>query len=138
MCDWSSDVCSSDLPRYTLHNVLGYSTVYGGTLPAALWKAGTAEYLKGKPVKRIAKADPAYLLAPGAPQNDEIRMMDVRGQTAEDAARLLVARGLKAEVIEVSRDQAPWVTPGTVIDQSRKPGSSLPPGTKVKISVVAG
>ncbi len=131
---WTGDPRS---PRYTLRNVLGYSTVYGGTLPAALWKSGMQGYLKGKPVERIAKVDPAYLLAPGAPRNDEILMMDVRGQTAQDASRALVARGLQTEIIEVSRDQAPWITPGTVIDQSRKPGDSLPPGTKVKITVVA-
>ncbi len=132
---WTGDPRS---PRYTLHNVLGYSTVYGGTLPASLWKAGMETYHKGKPVKQIAKVDPAYLLAPGAPKNDEILMMDVRGQTAEDASRALVALGLTTEIIEVPRDEAPWVTPGTVIDQSRKPGNSLPPGTKVKITIIGG
>jgi len=132
---WTGDPRS---PQYTLRNVMGYPTVYGGTLPAALWKSGMEKYLKGKPIKPIAKVDPAYLLAPGAPKNDEILMMDVRGQTAQDASLALVARGLQAEIVEVSRDQAPWVTPGTVIGQSRKPGNSLPPGTTVKITVVAG
>ncbi len=131
---WTGDPRS---PLYTLHNVLGYSTVYGGTLPAALWKAGMVEYLDGRPVKPIAKADPAYLLSPGIPNSDEIVMMDVRGQTGADAAQALLAAGLTSEVVEVSRDSAPWVTPGTVIDQSRNPGATLAPGAKVKLTVVA-
>lgn len=127
---WTGDPRS---PRYTLHDVLGLSTVYGGTLPAALWKDTMVAYLRDKPALPLPGVDPGYLLAPGPPPDDQVVMIDLLGQSAEAAARTLSAMGLKPVV---TIEQAPgWVPAGTVTRQSKEPGALMAPGTAVRLQV---
>lgn len=129
---WTGDPRS---PRFTLHGVMGLSTVYGGTLPADVWRASMNSYLRNKPAMPIAAADPDYLLAPGAPPGDSIAMVDLRGQTQEEATQTLIAMGLTPQVITDPTGQSPWIPAGTVIAQSRQPGAFVSPDTKVQITV---
>ncbi len=129
---WTGDPRS---PRYTLHGVMGYETVYGGTLPADLWKAGMVSYLDGKPVRQLPGVDPAYLLAPGRPVDNQVVMIDVRGQSADDADPTLRSRGLVVEIAADPNAGGAWVRSGTVVAQSPAPGSRLAPGSTVKLTV---
>ena len=131
---WTGDPRS---PKYTLHGVMGHATVYGSTLPADLWRAGMTSYLNDKPVRQIASADPAYLLAPGRPVDDQIIMIDVVGQSIDDARPTLEARGLIVEVAEEPRAKTPWIRPGAVVAQAPSPGSRVAPGSTVKLTVRA-
>ncbi len=129
---WTGDPRS---PKYTLHGVMGYETVYGGTLPADLWRAGMMSYLSDKPVRQLPGVDPAYLLAPGRPVDDQVIMIDVLGQSIEDAQPTLRARGLAVEVVEDPNAGGDWVRPGTVVAQAPSPGSRVAPGSTVKLTV---
>lgn len=131
---WTGDPKS---PNNNLHGVLGYETVYGGTLPADLWRAGMTSYLNDKPVRQIASVDPAYLLAPGRPVDDQVIMIDVAGQSIEDAKPTLEARGLKVEIVEDSTTGGAWVRPGVIVGQQPEPGSRIAPGSTVKLTVRA-
>jgi len=129
---WTGDPRS---PRYTLHGVMGYETVYGSTLPADLWKAGMLCYLEDKPVRQLPGVDPAYLLAPGRPVDNQVIMIDIRGQSVDDADPTLRSRGLVVEVAADPNAGGAWVRSGTVVAQSPAPGARLAPGSTVKLTV---
>ncbi|HAM22293.1 MAG TPA: hypothetical protein DCQ04_08455 [Actinobacteria bacterium] len=129
---WTGDPRS---PRYTLHGVMGYETVYGSTLPADLWKAGMLSYLEDKPVRQLPGVDPAYLLAPGRPVDNQVIMIDIRGQSVDDADPTLRSRGLVVEVAADPNAGGAWVRSGTVVAQSPAPGARLAPGSTVKLTV---
>lgn len=131
---WTGDPRS---PKYNLHGVMGYETVYGGTLPADLWRAGMMSYLADKPVRQLPGVDPAYLLAPGRPVDDQVIMIDVVGQSIEDAKPTLEARGLKVEVAQDPSGGGAWVRPGAVVAQTPPPGSRIAPGSTVKLTIRA-
>lgn len=128
---WTGDPRS---PKYTLHDVLGLDIVYGGTLPAELWKSTMTAYLQGKPAEPLPEADPAYLLGTGAPVGDQVTMMDLRGQPIDVAKAMLQTAGLQAGT-ESTAAASQWIQPGTVVEQSQEPGAVLPPGTKVNLTV---
>ncbi len=131
---WTGDPRS---PKYTLHGVMGYETVYGSTLPADLWRAGMMSYLADKPVRELPGVDPAYLLAPGRPVDDQVIMIDVVGQSIDDARPTLEARGLKVEVAQGGSAVGGWVRPGAVVSQQPTPGSRVAPGSSVKLTIRA-
>ena len=114
---------------------MGYETVYGGTLPADLWKAGMVSYLDGKPVRQLPGVDPAHLLAPGRPVDNQVVMIDVRGQSADDADPTLRSRGL---VVEIAADQTPAWRLGALGNRRgavSSTGFTTCPGSTVKLTV---
>ncbi|MEI8083371.1 MAG: penicillin-binding transpeptidase domain-containing protein, partial [Actinomycetes bacterium] len=127
---WTGDPRS---PKYTLHGVMGLDTVYGGTLPADLWRASMISYLDKKPVIALPGIDPNYLLAPGPPAAGQITMVDVRGQSSDQAVAMLTALGLAPSTKPVDR---PALMPaGIVVEQSQRPGIALGPGAPVVLSI---
>lgn len=132
---WTGDPRS---PRYTLHGVMGYETVYGSTLPADLWRAGMMSYLDGKPVRDLPSADPAYLLAPGRPVDDQIVMVDVVGQSIDDVEPTLRSRGLSVSITEDPGAGSGWVRPRAVVSQTPAAGTRIKPGSKVTLVVRTG
>lgn len=129
---WTGDPTS---PQNTLHDVLGYSTVYGGTLPADLWRSGMRAYLDDLPVEDLPGVDPGYLLAPGAPQADNVVMPDLRGLPIAIATATLEERGLRVEVVSGESNAGSWVAPGVVVDQSANPGAGVRQGATIRLTV---
>lgn len=64
----------------------------------------------------------------------ETKVPDVRSMTKDEAVSALAAVGLEAKVVEVA-DEA---KPGTVVDQSPDPGTSVAPGSQVTVLVSTG
>lgn len=96
--DWATVVMVADPrgPRYPLVNTLGYSRVYGGTIPAAVFVDTMTAIHKDLPVKPLVdELDAEYLLAE---QLSVSRVVpDVSGMTIADAAAALADVGLKPE-----------------------------------------
>lgn len=127
---WTGDPRS---PRNTLHDVLGLPIVYGGTLPARLWKATLSAYLKGKPVLPLPGVDSAYLLGLGSTSLDSVLVPDVVGLPVDVAAARLTAAGLKSRAD--ARAAGPPIPAGVVVEQTPRAGVSTAAGSEVKLSV---
>ncbi|MEI6621813.1 MAG: transglycosylase domain-containing protein [Actinomycetes bacterium] len=127
---WTGDPRS---PKYTLHGVMGLDTVYGGTLPADLWRTSMISYLDKKPVVPLPGIDPNYLLSPGPPAAGQLTMVDLRGQSSSQAIAVLTAVGLAPTIKTVGRTGL--IPAGIVIEQSPRPGTNLSPGAPVVLSV---
>lgn len=122
-------------PRNTLHDVLGLPIVYGGTLPAQLWKTTLSSYLKGKPIKALPGVDSSYLLGLGSIALDSVLVPDVVGLSAPEASARLTAAGLAPAV-----GNAPFtvsIQPGSVVAQSPRAGAVAASGSKITLSVAA-
>lgn len=120
-------------PRNTLHDVLGLPTVYGGTLPAQLWRQTLAFYLKGKPVQALPGVDSSYLLGLGPISVDSVVVPDVVGLTATEAAARLAAVGLRSAV--VAAEPSDTIEPDAVVAQSPRAGAAAVSGSEIKLSV---
>ena len=64
-------------------------------------------------------------------------MIDVVGQSIDDARPTLEARGLIVEVVEEPRAKTAWIRPGAVVAQAPAPGSRVAPGSTVKLTIRA-
>ena len=95
---WATVVMVADPrgPRYPLVNTLGYSRVYGGTIPAAVFVDTMTAIHRGLPVMPMVDTlDSEYLLAE---QTSFSRIVpDVAGMTRADAAAAIANAGLKPE-----------------------------------------
>lgn len=127
---WTGDPRS---PRYTLHDVLGLPTVYGGTLPADLWRDLMAVYHRGRPVVKLPSVDPAYLLGLGAVDPDAATVPDTTGQDVDLAAQRLRAAGFDVS-IETAAERS-YVRSRTVVAQAPKAGAVVHRGSRVKLQV---
>ena len=79
-------------------------------------------YLADKPVRQLPGVDPAYLLAPGRPVDNQVVMIDVQGQSIDDVEPTLRARGLIVQVSVDPTGGGNWIRPGTVVSRRRRPG----------------
>ncbi len=122
-------------PRNTLHDVLGLPIVYGGTLPAQLWKETLSYYLKGKPIKALAGVDSSYLLGLGSMALDSVLVPDVVGLGAAEASARLAAAGLTPIASNAAATAS--IEPGTVVSQSPRAGIVTASGSKITIAVSA-
>ncbi len=127
---WVGDPAS---PRNTLHGVLGYSTVFGGTLPADLWRSSMLSYLKDKPKLSLASVDPDYLLTLGAPNPRGVVVPNVVGLRQQGAIDRLTAAGLR--VSAVSTSASAWIPRGSVVSHKPAAGAPASIGDQVVISV---
>ncbi len=64
----------------------------------------------------------------------EVKVPDVVGMTADEAARTLGAAGLQSESVQVENE----AEPGTVVDQSPAAGTPVAPGSQVTVMVSTG
>lgn len=127
---WTGDPQS---PRTPMRDVLGVSTVYGGTLPASLWRDAMIVHHQGQPVVPLPAVDPGYLLGLGAVDPDALTIPDVVGLPSNVAEARLAATGF---VVEVRRRPAdPVVAPGTVIGQHPNAGAVSRRGGSVRLDV---
>ena len=64
-----------------------YRQVYGGDIPAAIWRQAMAQSLQGVPVERFDKADPEVV------NGDQVQVPDVTGQPYDAAKQALADAG---------------------------------------------
>jgi membrane peptidoglycan carboxypeptidase len=105
-----------------------YRQVYGGTLPAALWKQGMQLALAGQPVKGFQPADPRVAAGDGSTTSGSVP--NVSGRSYSDAAAILSAAGFKPAA---GRAVPSRVGAGRVAYTSPRAGRSAPPGATVYI-----
>ena len=113
---------------HPLYDVLGYSRVYGGTLPASVWRGSMAAVHQGLPVRRLPAPDSSYLVRPASGL-----MASVVGLRFEQARnRVQVAGGTVTKVKKV--DAGPGQRPGMVVAQTPAAGVRAQ-GARVTLSV---
>lgn len=114
-------------PSYSLYNVLGYSRVYGGTLPATVWRKTMAGVHEGLPVLPMPKPDPSYV----ATSSGEL-LPNIVGMSAEQAQSRLLAAGVQEVVVTRVRPEDGQPR-DAVVQMSPAAGSAVP--DEVTISV---
>ena len=105
-----------------------YDQVYGGTLPAAVWRQTMLEALKGQPVKGFQPADPKVVRGTAAAQRGSVP--DVSGKSYEAAVATLQAAGFSPTA---GRTVASSVRSGRVAYTSPRAGRSADPGATVYV-----
>lgn len=103
-----------------------YRQVYGGTLPAAIWKQGMLEALKGIPVKAFLPADPRVVR--GDVSADSGTVPNVTGKSYNDAVAVLTAAGFTPTA---GRSVASRIAAGKVAYTSPRAGRSAAAGATV-------
>ena len=107
---------------YPLYNVAGVSAVYGGTLPAEMFKTAMTSILQGQPNYPIAPPTEIYLA-----QSSEV-IPNVADLTVANARALLVALGLVVT----------GPTSGVAGTTSPSAGTSVSPGDQVTLNPYSG
>lgn len=98
-------------PSYSLRNVLGYSSVYGGTLPASVWRRTMAGIHAGLPVEPLPGPDPSYVVTGSGKL-----LPRVSGMAVDDARDRLAVAGVgkvRVETVPVAAGQRPGIAVGT-------------------------
>lgn len=116
-------------PSNSLRNVLGYSRVYGGTLPADVWRGVMNAAHVGLGAKKLPTPGPGYVATTGLST-----VVDVRGIDVENATRRMRAAGGQNIVVQTKPVQAGQAV-DTVVDISPAPGSPLLPETTITLYV---
>jgi membrane peptidoglycan carboxypeptidase len=107
-----------------------YSSVFGATLAAPIWKKIMTTATDGLPIVQFKKPDTKLV------QGDRKSVPDVTGQKVGDAVQILEGAGFKADV---NGGVVPSKYPaGTVAATSPGGGSRVEPGTTISISVSGG
>ena len=122
---WVGDPKGSSNPLY---NVLGYSRVYGGTLPATVWRKTMADIHTGLPVKPLPRPDPSYVAT-----SSGVMLPDVVGQRAAQARLRLLAAGV-SKVVVTRTGRGPGQRSGMVVAQSES-GTAASTVRKVTLTV---
>lgn len=115
--DWATVVMVADPrgPRYPLVNTLGYSRVYGGTIPAAVFVDTMTAIHRDLPVKSMVDSlDNEYLLAEQLSLSRVVP--DVTGLTISDAAAAIADAGLRPKST---------ITAGTAVVTRTVPGPGV-------------
>lgn len=102
-----------------------YPQVYGGTLPAAIWRQAMSGALEGVPVGRFAGADSDVVAG------QQLEVPDVRGQPYDVAVRTLTEAGFG--IRDGGRVNAAPVRRGAVAYTSPRAGSTVQAGRTVTI-----
>ncbi|MDP3973069.1 MAG: transglycosylase domain-containing protein [Candidatus Nanopelagicales bacterium] len=127
---WTGDPKSPNIP---MRDELGVATVYGGTLPADLWREAMIVHHRDQPIVPLPDVDLTYLLGLGAVDPDALVVPDVVGLAPEVATSRLAAAGLKVEIRPTSAEA--WISPGTVVGQQPKAGALARRGGQVRLNV---
>jgi membrane peptidoglycan carboxypeptidase len=102
-----------------------YRQVYGGTIPATIWRQTMSAALKDAPVQNFAARDPDVA------DGDKTSVPDVTGQPTETARQTLIEAGFSVRIGDtVSGSKAPR---GTVAYTSPRAGRSAAPGATVTV-----
>lgn len=123
--------------KHPLHNVLGVDRVYGGTLPAELWRDIMHAVLARSPVTQLPVAEPAYLVPGSAPISV---IPTVAGLESGAAQARLEALGYTVRLDRVTSPPsgpalAPSPAAGSVLSSFPAAGSPAPPGSVVLLRV---
>lgn len=119
---------------HPLRNVLGHTEVYGGTVPAAVWKATMVAAHRGLPVLKLPAADASFAVTVAGP-----RLPSVVGLSEQAARAVLGATEVSASVaVRTVRSPNAAAAFGTVVKQAPAAGTPLPRGhaTKVVLEVI--
>jgi membrane peptidoglycan carboxypeptidase len=113
---------------HPLRNVLGYASVYGGTLPATVWRKTMTAVHEGLEVKELPKADPSYV----ATTSGQLLPSVIGIDEAAARNRISVAGARVTKILTVAPKRGQHE--GVVVKQSPAAGSRSP-GTKVTLAV---
>lgn len=120
-------------PTHPLINTLGYATVYGGTIPALIWRDLAVELHDGLAPMPLADIDESYRWAPAA--TDNARVPQLTGMAAADAATWLTELGWRVTTT-VSDDELRDGWPSGVVTASEPAaGTALQPGDTVTLTI---
>ena len=113
-------------PAYPLRNVLGYAQVYGGDIPARIWRQVMTDALTAVPAEPFIPGPAGAEIAPAAP-----RLPSLVGLPVAQAQAVLRRLGLGCtlEVVPV----APAAALGVVVDTVPAPGTRLVAGLPVRL-----
>jgi membrane peptidoglycan carboxypeptidase len=103
-----------------------YKQVYGGTIPAAIWKQLMSGALDGVPQEDFPNASPA------SSRGQQLTVPDVSGQTLESATSILADKGF-AVVVGAAIAAAP-IPSGAVARTSPAAGTPVPAGSTVTLN----
>ena len=109
---------------HPLRNIHGYAKVFGGTLPARIWKEYMLAAHKGLPVEAF----------PAPPKVPQTSMPNVVGKAQADATKALTDAGFTMQVKSVASS----LTAGTVVSQDPAAGKMVDPGILVTLQVSDG
>ena len=116
---------------HPLRNVFGLGEVYGGTVPAAVWKKTMIAVHQGLPVRALPKASSAYVTTSSGPL-----LPSVVGLTAAQAKLVLAAvPGVSVKVRPVNADNSAQPA-GTVAATTPAAGQRLGAKGTVTLDVV--
>lgn len=102
-----------------------YQQVYGGTIPAAIWRETMRAVLDGQPVQDFTAPDPATV------QGQSTAVPDLRGETLANAEQILRAAGFVP--VEGGFRNADYVPTGTVAFTVPGRGAKATPGETVTV-----
>jgi membrane peptidoglycan carboxypeptidase len=107
-----------------------YPQVYGGTIPAAIWRRTMSAAMQGVPVERFAQRDPDVV------DGERSTVPDVTGQSTEQARQTLTEAGFGVRVGDTVSGSAS--SRGTVAYTSPRAGREASPGRTVTLYVSNG
>jgi len=121
--------------KYPLTSVEAYgqtwSPVYGGTIPAVIWKELMSTVHEGLPEIPFTAIPDGSLIPP------PLLMPDVRGLTPSDALKVLADAGFSA-VVKDGGPEIPGVGPGRVTRTIPEQGSTIPTDRDRTVTVLLG
>ena len=129
---WVGKPTPSPMVRVTIAGRF-YRQVYGGGIPAAIWKQLMAQSLAGRPVQDFP---PITKPIGEAPETEGQVVPDVRAMTVSQAAATLQEAGFGFGVGSVVDD--PQIAAGYVVGTSPGAGSRAAPGSTVIIRTSSG
>jgi membrane peptidoglycan carboxypeptidase len=121
---WVGKPTPTPMRRVTI-NGRYYKQVFGGTIPAAIWKQAMLGALDGVPVETFTPVSLPTATVTGP------RLPDVRGQSVSNATDQLVALGY-AVVVGAPVDAGP-IPAGAVGNTSPAPGAIAPVGSSITL-----
>ena len=107
-----------------------YKQVYGGTIPASIWRQAMSQASSGTAPQDFAAPDSAVS------RGDQVAVPDVTGQPVDAAAQTLRTQGFGVRIGFTS--QAAPIPAGAVSSTSPSAGTSVPVGTTISIHASDG
>jgi membrane peptidoglycan carboxypeptidase len=126
---WVGNVVPTPLQNVRINGQY-YRQVYGGTIPASIWRETMQEALRGVPVEQFAGRDATTA------RGNRSTIPDVEGQTAEQARATLTAAGFGVRLGDTV--SAAPVPRGRVAYTSPRAGREAAAGTAVTLFVSNG
>jgi membrane peptidoglycan carboxypeptidase len=122
---WVGKSTPAPMRRVTINGSY-YKQVYGGTIPAAIWKQLMLGALNGVPTQDFPNAGLA------TSRGQDLAVPDVTGQTIASATAILVDKGF-AVVVGPAVPAAP-IPSGTVASTSPAAGTPVPAGSTITLN----